>query len=111
MGSREKEKAFVGFREAPVNFEPTFKVYKNKSLHYQKKRSPAWCDRVLWRSAFGFEDDLRCTRYWNSLKVETSDHKPVYAEFVVKTWERPPGICDQTGPVPIVYEFVRAENL
>jgi len=109
--SRAKEKAFVNFQEAEIAFQPTFKVYPGEPLNYQVKRSPAWCDRVLWRSAFGFEGDMRCLRYGNALSIQTSDHKPVFAEYVVKTWERPHGICDKSPPVSLVFEFVKGEHL
>jgi len=109
--SREKEQAFVNFQEHPINFQPTFKVYPGEPLNYQTKRSPAWCDRVLWRSAFGFEADLACLNYGNALAIQTSDHKPVYATFSVRTWERPHGICDETAPVSVVFEFIKGEHL
>ncbi|KAG9142696.1 hypothetical protein Leryth_005460 [Lithospermum erythrorhizon] len=47
---------FDGWKEGIINFAPTYK-YKFDSDRYtrenpkegEKKRSPAWCDRILWR--------------------------------------------------------------
>lgn len=38
-----------GYNEGPINFAPTYKHSAN-SDNYNPKRSPAWTDRVLFRS-------------------------------------------------------------
>ncbi len=48
------ESSFLGFTEAPIKFPPTFKVERMKGTVYLNQRLPAWCDRILWRSAHGF---------------------------------------------------------
>lgn len=90
----EKPTAFFGFLEGDINFKPTFKVYVDKPYEYQPKRSPAWCDRIMWKSAPCFEKDVTCDHYNNAPKVCSSDHKPVFGEFTVRTWERAPGNID-----------------
>lgn len=90
----DKPECFYGFVESIIDFQPTFKVYVDKPYEYQSKRSPSWCDRIMWRSAPFFEKDVRCERYLNAPKVCSSDHKPVYGEFFVRTWERAPGNID-----------------
>jgi hypothetical protein len=46
MASR---RAFLNFTEASIDFPPTFKVERKDGLFYKSQRSPAWCDRVLYR--------------------------------------------------------------
>jgi len=96
MRSRDIEKptAFLGFSEGNITFQPTFKVYVDKAYEYQSKRSPAWCDRIMWKSAPCFEKDVVCVKYSSAPKICSSDHKPVYGEFVVRTWERAPAYID-----------------
>jgi len=40
---------------------------------------------------------VKCTCYNSAPEICTSDHKPVYGEFIVKTWERQPGRTDPLG--------------
>lgn len=44
-------RAFVGFREAPLNFLPTYKVDRGTVAYDtgRKQRIPSWTDRVLFR--------------------------------------------------------------
>ncbi|CAG8558669.1 3518_t:CDS:10 [Funneliformis caledonium] len=48
----------------------------------EKKRTPAWTDRILWRS----QDNEWCKllRYKSHMKIALSDHKPVSAIFELK---------------------------
>ncbi|MES1912434.1 MAG: hypothetical protein MHM6MM_004710 [Cercozoa sp. M6MM] len=76
-----------GWREgdyAEFGVVPTFKVLRDEYLQYTSKRSPAWCDRVLWRCAPGFEDDVQLRSLTAVCDVTTSDHKPLRAEFGVR---------------------------
>ncbi|EJD42447.1 DNase I-like protein [Auricularia subglabra TFB-10046 SS5] len=71
------------FREAaPIAFAPTYK-YDRRSDNYdtsEKRRAPAWCDRVLVRARES--ERVRCLedsyRRW---EVDVSDHRPVSAAF------------------------------
>ena len=69
--------AFVGFRESDISFAPTFKVLRQAQTEYTTQRSPAYCDRVMWRSSPYLS--VECTRYWSGECVASSDHKPVAA--------------------------------
>jgi phosphatidylinositol-bisphosphatase len=72
-------RVFVGFKEAPIDFPPTFKVVKGEAgLVYGLKRSPAWCDRVLVRSNLPHKPAAPVS-YYCCPEVSSSDHKPVAA--------------------------------
>jgi len=89
--SRDKGEAFFRFQEAKITFSPTFKVFVDKDFEYQPKRSPSWCDRILWKNAEGFEGGVKCNQYTNAPNIKSSDHKPVFGEFSILTWPRAPG--------------------
>jgi len=114
--SREKGECFYGFNEEEITFQPTFKVFVDKDYEYQPKRSPAWCDRIMWRSAPSFEKDVKCNKYTSAPKICSSDHKPVYAEYSVLTWKRAPAYVDdgvsRTRPNAILeFKNVQAKGL
>jgi len=66
------------FTEAPIKFAPTYK-YDRGTLTYdtsEKKRIPAWCDRILYRS----QDAQRVECLWYGRferEPDVSDHRPV----------------------------------
>ncbi|KAL7145675.1 hypothetical protein ABFS83_07G102600 [Erythranthe nasuta] len=84
-------KVFQGMREALIRFPPTYKFEKGKPGlggydSGEKKRIPAWCDRVLYRdnrTAPTKECSLECpviasiVQYEACMDVTESDHKPV----------------------------------
>lgn len=66
------------FDEMPITFAPTYK-YDVGSDNYdtsEKKRSPAWCDRLLFRGQ-GRVQQLDYRRH----EVRVSDHRPVTGHF------------------------------
>jgi len=68
------------FEELPITFAPTYK-YDVGTDNYdssEKKRSPAWCDRLLYRGARIQQLDYR--RH----EVRVSDHRPVSGRFIFK---------------------------
>ncbi|KAF2718955.1 DNase I-like protein [Polychaeton citri CBS 116435] len=74
--SRKRNPGFRlrAFRESPITFAPTYK-YNVQSDEYdtsEKKRAPAWCDRILYRG-FG-RVKMEEYRRW---EVRVSDHRPV----------------------------------
>ncbi|KAH0916789.1 hypothetical protein HID58_031235 [Brassica napus] len=88
-------KVFQGMREALITFPPTYKFEKNRPGlggydSGEKKRIPAWCDRVIYRdtqaSPFS-ESNLQCPvvssviMYEACMDVTESDHKPVRCKF------------------------------
>ncbi|KAI9387489.1 hypothetical protein POPTR_010G177400v4 [Populus trichocarpa] len=88
---------FQGMREAVIRFPPTYKFEKHQPglAGYdsgEKKRVPAWCDRVLYRdsrSAHVSECSLDCpvvssiSQYDACMDVTDSDHKPVRCIFSI----------------------------
>ncbi|XP_039064777.1 type I inositol polyphosphate 5-phosphatase 2-like [Hibiscus syriacus] len=75
---------FDGWNEGTIDFPPTYK-YEIDSDRYvgevpkegEKKRSPAWCDRILW-SGKGIKQ--LC---YQRADIRLSDHRPVSSMFVV----------------------------
>ena len=52
-------RVFVGMREGPISFRPTYKFDKGSANPYaydssEKRRVPAWCDRVFFRGSTPF---------------------------------------------------------
>ncbi|CAH8308971.1 unnamed protein product [Eruca vesicaria subsp. sativa] len=88
-------KVFQGMREALITFPPTYKFERNRPGlggydSGEKKRIPAWCDRVIYRdtqsSPFS-QSSLQCPvvssviMYEACMYVTESDHKPVRCKF------------------------------
>lgn len=75
---------FAGWREGAINFAPTYKYEINTDRYVgeiprdgEKKRSPAWCDRILW-SGKGIKQ-----LFYKRAELRLSDHKPVSSMFSV----------------------------
>ncbi len=104
-------RVFVKFQEADIQFPPTYKfdvgtdqydsrydfyfcklVYENrKNLsgrgNSEKRRSPSWCDRILWYKNPLKEEDpdwAQCIEYKSAGELKLSDHKPVMALMRLK---------------------------
>ncbi|KAJ0612577.1 putative inositol-polyphosphate 5-phosphatase transcription factor WD40-like family [Helianthus annuus] len=91
-------KVFQGMREALIRFPPTYKFERGKPGlggydSGEKKRIPAWCDRILYRdnrSSPTSECSLACPvvasvwQYEACMDVVESDHKPVRCKFKVQ---------------------------
>ncbi|CAN0842829.1 Type I inositol polyphosphate 5-phosphatase 2 [Linum grandiflorum] len=80
--------AFDGWREGTINFPPTYK-YEIDTDRYvgenpregEKRRSPAWCDRILWLGK-GIKQE-----FYKRADIRVSDHRPVSSMFVVEVEE------------------------
>ncbi|XP_037952830.1 inositol polyphosphate 5-phosphatase K-like [Teleopsis dalmanni] len=91
----EHNKIFQCLNEVCPEFSPTFK-YKVGTQSYNRKRRPAWCDRILHRAlgkqarcigfpvAYGTFLKVQQLSYRSHWKYVQSDHKPVSAEFLYK---------------------------
>eukprot|EP00116_Pleurobrachia_bachei_P005508 sb/3465770/ len=77
---RNLGKVFQGFNEGPLDFAPTYKYDLNSDYYdtSDKFRSPAWCDRVLWRckERTRFMDTLSpgTLLYYGYTDIKSSDH-------------------------------------
>jgi hypothetical protein len=74
--SRKKNPGFRlrAFRENPITFAPTYKynLHSDEYDNSEKRRSPAWCDRILYRGLGKVK--LEEYRRW---ECRVSDHRPV----------------------------------
>ncbi|KAL9227527.1 hypothetical protein vseg_003207 [Gypsophila vaccaria] len=78
-------RVFEGWKEGKICFPPTYKYRKNSDIYTgdaynqkQKRRTPAWCDRILWHG-----NGLRQLSYVRG-ESRFSDHRPVYSVFVAE---------------------------
>lgn len=81
--SRKKHPGFRlrAFQELPITFAPTYK-YNVGTDEYdtsEKKRAPAWCDRLLYRGL----GRIKCDEY-RRWEVRVSDHRPVSGRFRIR---------------------------
>ncbi|KAG9457688.1 hypothetical protein H6P81_002196 [Aristolochia fimbriata] len=82
-------RVFEGWHEGPINFAPTYKYYPDSDNYYgcaqpkkgEKRRAPAWCDRILWNGK-----GLKQKEYSRG-ESRLSDHRPVRAVFNVEVEE------------------------
>ncbi|KAI8839540.1 Endonuclease/exonuclease/phosphatase [Chytriomyces cf. hyalinus JEL632] len=69
-----------GFSEGRIQFAPTFKYDLNSTTYdtSEKKRVPAWCDRILWKGRHITQLD------YSRAECNISDHRPVSSTFRVR---------------------------
>jgi Endonuclease/Exonuclease/phosphatase family len=81
--SRRKNPGFRlrAFNESPITFAPTYKYDVGTDAYdsSEKKRAPAWCDRLLYRGV-GRIKQLDYRRH----EVRVSDHRPVSGFFKLR---------------------------
>ncbi|CAK7334579.1 unnamed protein product [Dovyalis caffra] len=82
---REAGRVFEGFKEGRILFAPTYKYTQNSDSYAgetvksrKKRRTPAWCDRILWRG-----DGIEQLSYIRG-ESRFSDHRPVCAVFAAE---------------------------
>ncbi|CAK9147028.1 unnamed protein product [Ilex paraguariensis] len=82
---QRRGRVFEGWNEGKIYFPPTYK-YSNNSDRYagddmhlkEKRRTPAWCDRILW-----YGRGLHQISYVRG-ESRFSDHRPVYSIFLAE---------------------------
>ncbi|KAG6477258.1 hypothetical protein ZIOFF_066511 [Zingiber officinale] len=80
-----KGRVFEDWQEGGITFPPTYKYYPNSDDYYgcirgqkgEKRRAPAWCDRILWHG-----EGIKQKRY-ERCESKLSDHRPVRGIFTV----------------------------
>ncbi len=95
-----------GDNVATSSFQPTFKVARETGTHYMNQRSPAWCDRILWRVGMLPASQIDLAAQFapvqrglgSSPDIASSDHKPVWASFDVPLLR-----------IPLATDFTRGE--
>ncbi|KAL5061919.1 hypothetical protein RYX36_023656 [Vicia faba] len=83
---REAGRVFKGWKEGKIFFAPTYKYAFNSDTYYvegvkiskSKRRTPAWCDRILWHGR-----GIQQLSYVRK-EFKFSDHRPVCATFLVE---------------------------
>ncbi|KAL6624363.1 hypothetical protein ACP70R_031684 [Stipagrostis hirtigluma subsp. patula] len=80
-------RVFAGWEEGRIRFPPTYKYVAESDAYAmslsssgsrEKKRTPAWCDRILWRGE-GMEQ-----QWYVRGESRFSDHRPVSSLFSVR---------------------------
>ncbi|CAH9133616.1 unnamed protein product [Cuscuta epithymum] len=81
---RKAGRVFRGWKEGKILFAPTYKYTLNSDLYAgetitskKKRRTPAWCDRILWHG-----NGMEQISYIRG-ESRFSDHRPVCAIFSV----------------------------
>ena len=81
--ARKKNPGFRlrAFNELPITFAPTYKYDVGTDIYdsSEKRRSPAWCDRLLYRG-LGRIRQLSYGRH----EIRLSDHRPVTGKFLIR---------------------------
>uniref|UniRef100_A0A0D9WNF3 Inositol polyphosphate-related phosphatase domain-containing protein n=1 Tax=Leersia perrieri TaxID=77586 RepID=A0A0D9WNF3_9ORYZ len=85
MIEREAGRVFRGWKEGKICFAPTYKYTHNSDAYAgetakskKKRRTPAWCDRILWQG-----DGIEQLQYLRG-ESRFSDHRPVCGMFAVE---------------------------
>ena len=88
--ARSVGSAFQDFNEMPIEFNPTFKFDVGSDSYdtSKKRRTPAYCDRVLWKNGFMWCVETACSargfegiEYASVPNCRESDHRPVYCRL------------------------------
>nr|XP_043638814.1 type I inositol polyphosphate 5-phosphatase 2 isoform X2 [Erigeron canadensis] len=76
---------FYEWNEGAIDFPPTYKYEVNSDRYVgenpkegEKRRTPAWCDRILWMGK-----GIRQLCY-NQAAIKMSDHRPVSSVFAIE---------------------------
>ncbi|XVE76323.1 hypothetical protein DITRI_Ditri12bG0162800 [Diplodiscus trichospermus] len=78
-------RVFKGWEEGRIYFAPTYKYLTDSddyvaqtSKSKEKRRNPAWCDRILWKG-----EGIKQVWYARG-ESKFSDHRPVYSLFSIQ---------------------------
>ncbi|KAG1342394.1 type I inositol polyphosphate 5-phosphatase 5 [Cocos nucifera] len=89
---KEAGRVFNGWKEGKIYFAPTYKYSHNSDSYAgetvkskKKRRTPAWCDRILWHG-----NGIEQMQYIRG-ESRFSDHRPVCAVFIAQVEMRNDG--------------------
>ena len=99
----------LGWREDEQRFPPTFKVLRKAGTRYVSSRSPAWCDRVVWKELAGYR--VTPLLLDSVPSMHTSDHKPVIAMMEVDTFLLPAPLDPTRGACQLAVLSLTVEEL
>ncbi|EHN00348.1 Inp54p [Saccharomyces cerevisiae x Saccharomyces kudriavzevii VIN7] len=79
LRTRENEPLCKGLHELEINFPPTFKFKLFEKETYNRKRTPSWCDRILYKkyATPTLEQEGTYHSVSRSNALLFSDHQPV----------------------------------
>lgn len=88
---KQQNRAFFGFQEAVITFQPTFKydVGTNQFDSSEKKRAPSFTDRILNLQNPLKSDDSNWAvniSYDSCMDISASDHKPLSSVYSAKVY-------------------------
>lgn len=78
---------FEGWNEGSIKFAPTYKYFPDSDTYYgfppparkgEKRRAPAWCDRIIW-----YGNGLK-QHVYDRGESKLSDHRPVKSIFTAQ---------------------------
>ena len=83
------------------------------NIFYDKKRIPSYTDRILYKSFSGFKKNLQFLNFKSCENVPSSDHKPVYCDFLLQTTDGGNSIIKNCRNNGIKFEIysLKATNL
>ncbi|URE02973.1 endonuclease exonuclease phosphatase family domain containing protein, partial [Musa troglodytarum] len=106
---REAGRVFDGWKEGKIYFAPTYKYSYNSDAYAgettkskKKRRTPAWCDRILW-----YGEGIEQLQYFRE-ESRFSDHRPVCAVFLAQVEASSHGRC-RKGYSSVCSRFPRDE--
>ena len=90
-------------KEGQIGFAPTYKRNAFENSSFDRKQNPSWTDRVLYHCDCGVEPcrRLKLKAYDANNNASISDHRPVFAQFVLRL----------SSPVDVVDEDVRNQPI
>lgn len=108
FAGRNSGDLFSGFAEACINFAPSYKFHPNTAI-YNTKRSPLWCDRVLFQNTYKLRSPV--IHSYNSLHTYMrSDHRPVYLHISLPI-DPPETIIGHNGNLMVLPSSVPERHL
>lgn len=84
LSSKSSHSVLSRFNEGTLNFDPTYKYDDHSDIYdsSQKKRIPAWCDRILYEKHDNCIGTVELLQYSRKESL-FSDHRPVQASFKI----------------------------